>query len=144
MTDKTLIRVTTSRDRLERHGLEPTIVAEIAGGYLHAVIKDDGAAHCSIGHEQHLPAEFWLDPTLYEDVNGKHHSEETAKTLERWNYNCTVFDIYEEVKELDEHDQRELLQAAHDFFSTEDSKAAIRDLAYHLGVGIRGGANWVN
>ena len=62
--------------------------------------------------------------------------QERTKRIETWNLNLTIFDIYDEVREMDEDECEQLLTQAWHMFAMDDSKDSLENLAYHLGYTI--------
>lgn len=61
---------------------------------------------------------------------------EMEDMVEGWNWNCTIFDIYEEVKEMRDDSRDKLINFAFEFFSDKGSKDSILELAHHFGTHI--------
>jgi hypothetical protein len=60
--------------------------------------------------------------------------EEIEARVESWNWNCDIFEIYDELKEERVKAQTQLINYAMKFFNTEDSQARFRELAFHFNV----------
>lgn len=58
----------------------------------------------------------YQDQTVHDVVDG-------------WNWNCNIFEIYDEIKDWRESDQRNVLSYAYKYF---DSDVMINELANHL------------
>ena len=55
--------------------------------------------------------------------------------VDSWNWNCNIFDIYDEIRDRRRADQRNVLEYAYDYFDKDDM---IDDLADHLtGEGVK-------
>lgn len=58
-----------------------------------------------------------------------------ASIVDSWNWNASIFDIYDELKEDhgdDEEFQEKLLTKAYEFFLEEDTRKMLDELAYHM------------
>ena len=64
------------------------------------------------------------------------YSEQTVhETVDAWNWNMNIFEIYDEIKDWRESDQRSVLRYAYRYFNSD---VMINDLAYHLtGEGVK-------
>lgn len=62
--------------------------------------------------------------------------EEVKDQVMQWNFNASIFDVYDEIKYISEDIQKKLLQCCHDTYSCEDSRKMVSDLADHLNVDI--------
>jgi len=58
-----------------------------------------------------------------------HHDNTVHDTVESWNWNLNIFEIYDEIREWREHDIKNVLTYAYYYFN-EDSM--INDLHSHL------------
>ena len=56
--------------------------------------------------------------------------------VESWNWNCTIFDIYEEVKDMREGERDKLINFAFTFFSDKSTRESLSELAHHFGCHI--------
>jgi hypothetical protein len=71
-----------------------------------------------------------LDESLGKRLIRSLYSEQTVHdTVEGWNWNLNIFEIYDEIKEWTESDQRNVLRYAYRYF---DSDTMINELASHL------------
>jgi hypothetical protein len=59
--------------------------------------------------------------------------KEVADRVETWNWNLSIFEIYDEVRDEPDHVNEKLLTYAYHFFKED---AMIGELAYFLGVEI--------
>ena len=57
--------------------------------------------------------------------------DEVKAKVESWNWNASIFEIYDEVKEMPSWDKQEVINYAHDFFNGD---AIIKELASFLNV----------
>ena len=57
--------------------------------------------------------------------------EEITAKVESWNWNASIFEIYDEVKEMPSWDQDQVIKHAYDFFNGD---AMIKELASFLNV----------
>ena len=58
------------------------------------------------------------------------YTEQTVHdTVESWNWNMNIFEIYDEIKEWTESDQRNVLRYAYRYFNSD---VMINELANHL------------
>lgn len=80
---------------------------------------EDHGHHCPICEEQRLKEE---------------RLSEIRATVDSWNWNASIFDIYETLKDMDEEDQEEHLRIAIEVIPSSES--SFRDLALHLGVSV--------
>lgn len=62
--------------------------------------------------------------------------QEMEDMVESWNWNCTIFDIYEEIKHMREGERDKLVNFAFNFFSDKGSKDSLSELAHHFGIHI--------
>lgn len=71
-----------------------------------------------------------LDETLGDRLIMSTYNESTVRdTVDSWNWNMNIFEIYDEIKEWTESDQRNVLRYAYRYF---DSDVMINELANHL------------
>ena len=71
-----------------------------------------------------------LDETLGARIIRSTYNESTVHdTVDAWNWNMNIFEIYDEIKEWSETDQRNVLRYAYRYF---DSDVMINELANHL------------
>ena len=71
-----------------------------------------------------------LDETLGARIIRSMYNESTVHdTVDSWNWNMNIFEIYDEIKEWSETDQRNVLRYAYRYF---DSDVMINELANHL------------
>jgi hypothetical protein len=71
-----------------------------------------------------------LDESLGKRLIRSLYSEQTVHdTVEGWNWNLNIFEIYDEIKEWTQSDQRNVLRYAYRYF---DSDTMINELASHL------------
>lgn len=71
-----------------------------------------------------------LDETLGGRLITSTYNESTVHdTVDSWNWNMNIFEIYDEIKEWTESDQRNVLRYAYRYF---DSDVMINELANHL------------
>jgi len=82
---------------------------------------EDHGHHCSICEEERLAAE---------------RLSEIRATVDSWNWNASIFDIYEVLKEMDEEDQADHLRIACEVIPS--GIGSFQDLALHLDVEIPG------
>lgn len=58
------------------------------------------------------------------------YSEQTVHdTVEGWNWNLSIFEIYDEIRDWTQSDQRNVLRYAYRYFNSD---AMINELASHL------------
>lgn len=71
-----------------------------------------------------------LDAELGSRIISSLYSEQTVHdTVEAWNWNMNIFEIYDEIKEWRERDQRNVLRYAYRYFNSD---VMINELASHL------------
>lgn len=71
-----------------------------------------------------------LDETLGDRLIMSTYNESTVRdTVDSWNWNMNIFEIYDEIKQWTESDQRNVLRYAYRYF---DSDVMINELANHL------------
>ena len=71
-----------------------------------------------------------LDESLGKRLIRSLYSEQTVQdTVESWNWNLNIFEIYDEIKEWREQDQRNVLRYAYRYFNSD---VMINELASHL------------
>ena len=71
-----------------------------------------------------------LDETLGARIIRSLYSEQTVHdTVDAWNWNMNIFEIYDEIKEWREQDQRNVLRYAYRYFNSD---VMINELASHL------------
>lgn len=79
------------------------------------------------------------DCSFCEDVLDRQGEIKRAQErVESWNWNLNIFEIYDEIRDEDEYEQRLLLRTALRFFKDKTSRSGIRELAYHLDVDLEG------
>ena len=71
-----------------------------------------------------------LDESLGKRLIRSLYSEQTVQdTVESWNWNLNIFEIYDEIKEWTQSDQRNVLRYAYRYFNSD---VMINELASHL------------
>jgi hypothetical protein len=71
-----------------------------------------------------------LDETLGARIIRSMYNESTVHdTVDAWNWNMNIFEIYDEIKEWSETDQRNVLRYAYRYFNSD---VMINELANHL------------
>lgn len=71
-----------------------------------------------------------LDETLGDRLIMSTYNESTVHdTVDSWNWNMNIFEIYDEIKEWTESDQRNVLRYAYRYFNSD---VTINELANHL------------
>ena len=71
-----------------------------------------------------------LDEALGKRLIRSLYTEQTVHdTVESWNWNMNIFEIYDEIKEWTESDQRNVLRYAYRYFNSD---VMINELASHL------------
>ena len=71
-----------------------------------------------------------LDETLGQRLIRSLYTEQTVHdTVEGWNWNMNIFEIYDEIREWRERDQRNVLRYAYRYFNSD---VMINELASHL------------
>ena len=71
-----------------------------------------------------------LDETLGARIIRSTYNESTVHdTVDAWNWNMNIFEIYDEIKEWSETDQRNVLRYAYRYFNSD---VMINELANHL------------
>ena len=77
-----------------------------------------------------------LDETLGNRlITSTYRNDTVHDVVDGWNWNMNVFEIYDEIRESREVDQRNVLRYAYVYF---DKDAVINDLAFHLtGEGVK-------
>ena len=71
-----------------------------------------------------------LDETLGARIIRSTYNESTVHdTVDAWNWNMNIFEIYDEIKEWTETDQRNVLRYAYRYFNSD---VMINELANHL------------
>ena len=71
-----------------------------------------------------------LDETLGARIIRSTYNENTVHdTVDAWNWNMNIFEIYDEIKEWRESDQRNVLSYAYRYFNSD---VMINELATHL------------
>jgi|SaaInlLV_10m_DNA_1039704.scaffolds.fasta_scaffold112341_2 hypothetical protein len=74
-----------------------------------------------------------LDETLGDRLITSTYNESTVHdTVDSWNWNMNIFEIYDEIKDWREIDQRNVCRYACQYFKDKDSTAQFNDLCYHL------------
>lgn len=69
---------------------------------------------------------------LHSTINGE---ERVHDVVESWNWNLNIFEIYDEIKEWNERDIRNVLRYAYQYFNGD---VMINELASHLtGEGVK-------
>lgn len=68
-------------------------------------------------------------------VKSTYSKEKVHDVVIDWNWNANIFEIYDEIKEWTEQDQRNVLRYAYIYF---DKDVMFNELAYHLtGEGVK-------
>ena len=68
-------------------------------------------------------------------IHSMYGSSTVHETVDAWNWNMNIFEIYDEIKDWREPDQRNVLRYAYRYFNSD---VMINDLAYHLtGEGVK-------
>ena len=62
-------------------------------------------------------------------VLSTYNNQTVHDTVESWNWNMNIFEIYDEIKEWRESDQRNVLRYAYRYFNSD---TMINELANHL------------
>lgn len=62
-------------------------------------------------------------------LNSSWNRETVHDVVEAWNWNCNIFEIYDQVKEWDSSDQEKVLQYAYHYYNKDKM---INELASHL------------
>ena len=77
-----------------------------------------------------------LDETLGNRlITSTYRNDTVHDVVDGWNWNMNVFEIYDEIREWREVDQRNVLRYAYVYF---DKDVMINDLAFHLtGEGVK-------
>lgn len=77
-----------------------------------------------------------LDETLGNRlITSTYRNDTVHDVVDGWNWNMNVFEIYDEIREWREVDQRNVLRYAYVYF---DNDVMINDLAFHLtGEGVK-------
>jgi len=71
-----------------------------------------------------------LDETLGARIIRSTYNESTVHdTVDSWNWNMNIFEIYDEIREWSETDQRNVLRYAYRYFNSD---VMINELANHL------------
>jgi hypothetical protein len=71
-----------------------------------------------------------LDTELGSRIISSLYTEQTVHdVVEAWNWNMNIFEIYDEIKEWRERDQRDVLRYAYRYFNSD---VMINELASHL------------
>jgi len=71
-----------------------------------------------------------LDEALGARIIRSTYNESTVHdTVDAWNWNMNIFEIYDEIKEWRESDQRNVLRYAYRYFNSD---VMINELANHL------------
>jgi len=71
-----------------------------------------------------------LDDTLGSRIIRSTYNQSTVHdTVEAWNWNMNIFEIYDEIKEWSDTDQRNVLRYAYTYFNSD---VMINELANHL------------
>ena len=71
-----------------------------------------------------------LDETLGARIIRSTYNESTVHdTVDAWNWNMNIFEIYDEIREWRESDQRNVLRYAYQYFNSD---VMINELANHL------------
>jgi hypothetical protein len=91
-------------------------------------------------HECRLEKYGYECPICHEARMQQARKELIEGLMQKWNGNCDIFDIYEELKEDYEDDHEmldEILNRAFQFFSNESLRALFCELAGHFDVTIK-------
>jgi hypothetical protein len=68
-------------------------------------------------------------------IRSAYQNQTVHDTVESWNWNMNIFEIYDEIKEWTESDQRNVLRYAYTYFNKD---VMIDELASHLtGEGVK-------
>lgn len=68
-------------------------------------------------------------------IRSTYQNQTVHDTVESWNWNMNIFEIYDEIKEWTESDQRNVLRYAYTYFNKD---VMIDELASHLtGEGVK-------
>jgi hypothetical protein len=71
-----------------------------------------------------------LDETLGARIIRSTYNQSTVHdTVDAWNWNMNIFEIYDEIREWSETDQRNVLRYAYRYFNSD---VMINELANHL------------
>ena len=62
------------------------------------------------------------------------NKKEIEKLVDSWNWNLSVWDIYDYLKEQPPKDQSNILSHCADFFKDKQSYIYFKDMAYHCNV----------
>tara|TARA_R100000234_G_C4895994_1_gene133544 strand:+ start:276 stop:518 length:243 start_codon:yes stop_codon:yes gene_type:complete len=60
--------------------------------------------------------------------------QEIEKLVDSWNWNLSVWDMYEYLKEQTPKDQSNILSHCADYFKDKQSYIYFKDMAYHFNV----------
>ncbi len=82
-----------------------------------------------------------LDETLGSRlITSTYRDDKVHDVVDGWNWNCNIFEIYDEIKEWRETDQLNVCRYACEYFKDKDTIMQFNDLAYHLtGEGVKNG-----
>ena len=61
------------------------------------------------------------------------HGEKVSDTVESWNWNLNIFEIYDEIRDYNDRSKEALLAYAYYFFNEDNM---IKELANHFGIDI--------
>ena len=62
-------------------------------------------------------------------IRSTYQNQTVSEVVESWNWNLNIFEIYDEIKEWTETDQRNVLRYAYRYFNSD---VMINELANHL------------
>ena len=62
-------------------------------------------------------------------IRSTYQNQTVSEVVESWNWNLNIFEIYDEIKEWSETDQRNVLRYAYQYFNSD---VMINELANHL------------
>ena len=71
-------------------------------------------------------------------ITSTYRDDKVHDVVDGWNWNCNIFEIYDEIKDWRETDQRNVCRYACQYFKDKDSISQFNDLAFHLtGEGVK-------
>ena len=62
------------------------------------------------------------------------NKKEIKKLVDSWNWNLSIWDMYEYLKEQPPKDQSNILSHCADYFKDKQTYIYIKDMAYHFNV----------
>ena len=62
------------------------------------------------------------------------NEKEIKKLVDSWNWNLSIWEIYEDLKERPAKDQSNILTYCADYFKDKQSYIYFKDMAYHFNV----------